>query len=157
MWMYVNPPSHLCLFIYVNLSQRVPAVTSMSVSFLFLKPMISNNRSKGTRPATGSMLALFQCLRRGLCCVNREPQWPPQVPQFHSLSDQPIGLIWGFGSSKDRAWGRGGMCPMGVWWVVYPHTHNDKVELTAGASCQVKLIHSYHFSAKRISVFWLSW
>lgn len=35
-----------CLFIYINLSQRVPAVTSMSVSFRFLKPMIFNTTAQ---------------------------------------------------------------------------------------------------------------
>lgn len=44
--MYVKPPPHQCLFIYVNLSQRVPAVTSMSVSFRFLKPMIFNTSAQ---------------------------------------------------------------------------------------------------------------
>lgn len=44
--MYVKPPPHQCLFIYVNLSQRVPAVTSMSVSSRFLKPMIFNTTAQ---------------------------------------------------------------------------------------------------------------
>lgn len=61
--MHVKPPPRQCLFIYVNLSQCVPAVTSMSVSFRFLKPMIFNTTAQWrNRQATGSILALGLCV-----------------------------------------------------------------------------------------------
>lgn len=57
--LHVKPPPRRCLFIYVNLSQCVPAVAAMSVSFRFLKPMIFNTATQWrNRQATGSILAL---------------------------------------------------------------------------------------------------
>lgn len=44
------------------------------------------------------MLAPGVRLLQGLLCVSWEPSWPSWMLQFHSLSKQPMGLIWEFGS-----------------------------------------------------------
>lgn len=43
--LHTPPPRH-CLFIYVNLSQRGPAVASHRVPFRFLKPVIFNTSAQ---------------------------------------------------------------------------------------------------------------
>lgn len=68
--MYVTPTAPLCLFIYVILSQRMAAVTSISVSFRSLKPMIFNTAAQQRgRHATDFILALALSLLRGLISV----------------------------------------------------------------------------------------
>lgn len=83
---YVNPLKHThtplqCLFIYANLSQRVPAVIHLSVSFRFLKPMIFNTSAQWRIGQTPHWLEVCVCCK--FPRADWELRWPEEMHQFH--------------------------------------------------------------------------
>lgn len=159
--MYVKPPPHQCLFIYVNLSQRVPAVTSMSVSFRFLKPMIFNTTAQwSNRQATASMLALGPRVLQGLSLC--------QPRAVMAVMDASVSLIVRRANRIDlRAWQLGrtdsmekrrhvpdgglvGSLSSDSWWCTMWSWQREP--LSSGTAHQL----SYHFDIKVITTFFSS-
>lgn len=118
--LHTPPPRH-CLFIYVNLSQRGPAVASHRVPFRFLKPVIFNTSAQLRSGQAGRPLAATLALGPGvlqgvLSCELSAALVARDASVSPLLSQQPMGCpqdFERFGGVTMK--GAGGLAALILW------------------------------------------